>query len=60
MSGEQVDGDIEQYEVIVGFAGSSRTAIEIVDAHNRGEAGSKACEGHGVTAVPQEVLPLAE
>lgn len=54
------DGEIGQFEVVVGFAGSSRTAAEIVEARNRGEAGEKACEGHGVTAIPQEVLPLAE
>jgi len=47
-----------KFEVIVGFAGGSRTVVELVEAESRGEAARKACDGHGVTAVPQEVLPV--
>jgi len=47
-----------EYEVVVGFAGGSRTVVEVVEAESRGEAAKKACDGHGITAVSQEVLPL--
>ena len=47
-----------KYEVVVGFAGGSRTVVEVVDAKTRGDAAKKACDGHGITAVSQEVLRL--
>lgn len=47
-----------EYEVIVGFAGSSRTAVEVVDAKDRGEAGRKATDHYGRTAVVSEVFEL--
>ena len=53
------DGGCSQtYEVVVGFAGGSRTAVEVVEAETRGDAATKACDGHGITAVSQEVLRL--
>jgi len=49
---------LTEYEVVVGFAGGSRTVVEVVEAETRGEAATKACDGHGITAVSQEVLRL--
>ena len=51
-------GESRTYEVVVGFAGGSRTVVEVVEAETRGEAATKACDGHGITAVSQEVLRL--
>jgi hypothetical protein len=51
-------GESQTYEVVVGFAGGSRTVVEVVEAETRGEAATKACDGHGITAVSQEVLRL--
>jgi len=53
-------GGIEQkeYEVIVGFAGSSRTTFEVVEAKDRGEAGRQATGQYGCTAVVSEVFEL--
>ena len=47
-----------KYEVVVGFTGGSRTVVEVVEAETRGEAVKKAYDGHGITAVSQEVLRL--
>jgi hypothetical protein len=40
--------DCKEYEVVVGFAGGSRTVVEVVEAR----------EGHGRTAVAQEIHEL--
>jgi len=48
----------KEYEVIVGFAGSSRTAVEVVEAKDRGEAGRTATDQYGCTAVVSEVFEL--
>ena len=50
--------ELNDYEVIVGFAGSSRTAVEMVEARDRGEAGRLATDKHGCTAVSQEIFEL--
>jgi hypothetical protein len=57
---EQSTGGTEQkeYEVIVGFAGSSRTTLEVVEAKDRGEAGRQATGQYGCTAVVSEVFKL--
>jgi len=47
-----------EYEVIVGFAGASRTAVEVVTARSRGDAGRKATDQYGCTAVVSEVFEL--
>lgn len=47
-----------EYEVIVGFAGSSRTAVEVVEAKDRGDAGRQATDQYGCTAVVSEVFEL--
>ena len=52
------DTEQKEYEVIVGFAGSSRTAAEVVEAKDRGEAGKKATDQYGCTAVVSEVFEL--
>ena len=48
----------KEYEVIIGFAGSSRTRLEVVEAKDRGEAGRQATGQYGCTAVVSEVFEL--
>jgi len=52
------DTDQKEFEVIVGFAGASRTAVEVVEAKDRGEAGRVATDQYGCTTVISEVFEL--
>jgi hypothetical protein len=58
MRSKTASHELSKFEVIVGFAGGSRTAVEMVEATNRGQAGSEATDRHGCTAVVREIHEL--